>query len=169
MTSLAENYFKQHKFPDAATLYEAEAEKTRDIAEKVLLYNKAASAYHEYGSPDDEVRCLLATIDYLQDEANVQCLVSCWKVYIRASALYQYETSFEWKGENENLDPQYGEIIEGYLSKSVDILERILRSEKLDRNSIREELALECVKMQNEGGWGVDQCWASIKLAWREK
>lgn len=50
MCSLAENYFKQHKFPEAATLYEAEAERTRDIAEKVLLYNKAASTYHEYGS-----------------------------------------------------------------------------------------------------------------------
>ena len=109
MEDESDEYYKEKRFVEAARVYEMKAESTPESVEKVRLYQKAALAYKELGSTEDKVRCQLATIDYIRVEDRVNCLIECWRDYFRAVAVYQYEVSFEWKGEVNNLDPHYNE------------------------------------------------------------
>jgi hypothetical protein len=163
----ADDYFKQYKYSEAARLYETAAESAIDTSQKIALYKKAAEAYHELGSTDEEARCLVYASNLLDGEEKIDCLVLCWKAYITAIAVFQYDTSFEWKGEDENLNASYSETIDDYLGKAVGVLEKVLEVKGVDKSKLIEELGTECVKRQNEGGWGASYCWKSIEKAWK--
>ena len=167
LTNNAEEYYKLHKYVEAAKLFEAEAESTNDASSKISLYRKAASAYHEYGSYDEETRCLMLVSDFLYGEEKIDCLVLCWKVYITAIAVYQYETGFEWKGEVENLHGSYEETIRGYYSKAVKVLVAAFKIGDVDRGRLLDVLNAECVKRRGEGGWAVSECVSSIDEAFK--
>ena len=105
--------------------------------------------------------------DFLYGEEKIDCLVLCWKVYITAIAVYQYETGFEWKGEVENLDPSYSETIQAYYSKAVDVLEIALKIKGVDKVRLLDILKAECVNKRNEGGWASSECVSSIDEAFK--
>jgi hypothetical protein len=145
-----------------ARICEAQAAQEGDDSQRVILYKKAAAAHHELGSYREEVRCLSLACSLLEGEERVDCLVSRWGVLINALAVYRYETSFEWKGEDANLDSSYGETIEGYYNGAVDTLDEVLRMEGVNREKLLEKLYAECVRRRSEGGWGADECFSSI-------
>jgi len=167
LTNNADEYSKQHKYGEAAKLYEAEAESTNDASHKISLYKKAASAYHEYGSYDEEARCMMSACSLLDGDEKIECLISCWKAYITAIAVYQYDTGFEWRGEAENLDPSYSNTIQGYYSKAVNVLEIVLKIRNIDRGRLLDVLNAECVNKRNEGGWAASECFSSVNEALR--
>jgi hypothetical protein len=103
---------------------------------------------------------------FLQDEEKFECLIACWKTFIKAIAAYQYETSFEWKGEVENLDPSYGNTIEKYYSQAVSVLVKVFAIREKDANGLLDMLRSECAKMSNEGGWAASECISSINDAY---
>ena len=167
MTDSADDYFKQHKFVEAARLFEAEAELMDDASYKISLYKKAATAYHELGSFDDEAKCLMSVCSLLDGEDKIDCLVSCWKAYIMAIAVFQYETGFEWKGEVENLDGSYNETIQDYYTKAVNVLEKALKVKGVNKSRLLDMLNAECVNRRNEGGWAASECFSSIDDAFK--
>ena len=145
-----------------ARICEAQAAQEDDDTRRVILYKKAAAAHHELGSYREEVRCLSLASSLLEGEGRVDCLVLRWGVLITAIAIYRYETSFEGKGEDANLDSSYGETIEGYYNGAVDTLDEVLRMEGVNRERLLEKLYAECMKRRSEGGWGADECFSSI-------
>jgi tetratricopeptide (TPR) repeat protein len=165
----ADYLFKQHKYHAAAKIYYELVETTLDNIQKTVFYRKAAEAYHELGSFDQEAECLLKLSNILEGEEKIDCLVSVWRTYIMAIAVFQYETGFEWKGESDNLDEAYNYTIRGYFEKAVNVLNTALLQRGVDKNRLLEKLGNECAKRQNEDGWGADQCWKTIKKAWHAR
>jgi hypothetical protein len=165
----ADEYLKQHKYSEAAKLFEAEAKSTNNAPEKIVLYKKASRAYHEYGSYDDEARCLMSACSLLDGDEKLDCLVSCWKTYITAIAVFQYDTGFEWKGEAENLHESYDETIQGYYSKAVNMLKTALKIRNVDKVRLLNVLKAECVKRHSEGGWAASECISSIDEAFKSE
>ncbi len=169
MTKNADKYQKQHKYSEAAKLLVAEAEKTNNASQKISLYKKASLAYHEYGSYDEEARCLMSACSLLDGDEKLDCLVSCWKTYITAIAVFQYDTGFEWKGEAENLHGSYDETIQSYYSKAVNVLETAFKTTNVDKTRLFDLLNAECVRRRSEGGWGASECIASIDEVYKRK
>lgn len=167
MTKEADIFYEQKQFVKAAKLYEEAAQKSMDDAQKIISYRKAASSYKELGLVDDEVRCLIQTSEFLGDQEKIDCLINCWEAYITAIAVFQYETSYEWKGQDENLNDAYFETIDAYLVKAIGILESLIQLKYVDKQRVLERLANSCAKRQNEGGWGASHCWKSIDKAWK--
>lgn len=167
MTNDAEKYNKLNKYSEAAKLFEAEADSTNDVPLKICRFRKAASSYHEYGSYDEEARCLMFASDLLYGEKKIDCLVSCWRVYITAIAVYQYDAGFEWKGEVENLDPSYSETIQAYYSKAVDVLQKALKVNGVDKARLLDALNAECTNRHNEGGWAASEYVSSVEEAFK--
>lgn len=148
---------------ELARLYEAQVSQALDDSQRVTLLKKAAAAHHELGYYNEEARCLSLACGLLEGEGRLDCLVSRWGVYITAIAVYEYEAGFEWKGETKNLDPSYSETIRQYYDGAVDTLEEALKTEGVNGESLLEKLHVECVKRRNEGGWGAQECFSSIK------
>jgi hypothetical protein len=163
----AGSLFKQYKYGEAARIYLELAETSTDSVQKIGFYRKAAEAYHELGSYDEETACMLRACHLLEGEEKIDCLVSVFRIYIVAIAVFQYDTGFEWKGEPENLHEGYDETIRGYYDKAVDVL-KAARTENVDESRLLEKLGIECIKRQSDGGWGADHCWEAIEEAWRK-
>lgn len=152
---------------ELARLYEIQAAQAVDNQQKLALYRKAAATYSYLGAYHEEARCLSLTCDLLNGEAKVDCLVSIWGIYMTAITVYKYETSFEWKGEDENLDPRYKEILSMYYNGALDALDNALKIVDVDKETLLERLYAECVKRRNEGGWGESECFSSIDESFR--
>jgi len=163
----ADFLIKQLKYSEAARIYLKRAEASEDSVQKIGFYRKAAEAYHELGSFDEEVACMLRACHLVTGEAKIDCLVSVFRIYIVAIAVFQYDTGFEWKGEQENLHDGYDETIRGYYNKAVDVLKSAL-AEDVNESRLLEKLRIECAKRRSEGGWGADHCWKAIEEAWRK-
>ena len=168
MIEKADSLFKQYKFIEAAKIYLELADKSTEVIHKIEFIRKAAMAFHELGSYNEEAECMLQTCPLLEEEEKIECLVSVWRIYIMAIAVFQYERSFEWRGEAENLDEAYFETIEGYFEKAVAVLKGTLRQKGIDRDMLLERLGNECAKRQNEDGWAADHCRKSIEKAWKK-
>ena len=158
----ADFYLKNKQYRKAAKLYEEKAETTNIKPKKILLYQKAIEAYRELGSTDNEVRCLITISRLVDGSSKIDYLLACWRAYIKAIERYKYETRFEWKGEKNNIDEDYFDIIENYLSRAIQILKIIREIPELDNVKLFEILREECVNRENEGGWAADECWKSI-------
>jgi tetratricopeptide (TPR) repeat protein len=167
LSNIAEEYLKQHKYFEAAKIFEAEAESTNNASHKISLYKKASQTYHEYGSYDDEARCLFQASNFLEDEEKIGCLVSCWKTYVTAIAVFQYDTGFEWKGEAENLHESYAETIQNYYNKAVKALEEAFKVKNVNKDRLLDTLNAECAKRRSEGGWAESECISSIDEAFK--
>jgi hypothetical protein len=154
---------------ELAKRYEAQATLAEDDSRRVVLYKKAAAAHHELGSFVEEARCLSLACELLVGEERGDCLVSLWGVYINAIAVYRYEVGFEWKGEDENLDPFYGETIERYYNGAIDALDEALKTEGIKRDRLFEKLYADCVRRRNEGGWGASECFSSVDESFKGK
>jgi len=148
---------------ELAKLFEDQAAQATNEQQRVLFYRKAAATHHELGSYIEEARCLSKACELLEGAERIDCLVSKWGVYITAIAVYKYETSFEWKGESENLDPNYEKILKMYYDGAVDALDETLRIAGVDREKLLERLYAECVKRRNDDGWGESECFSSVE------
>ena len=161
----ADEFLKQYKYSEAARIFEAEAESANNTSQKISLYKKASLAYHELGSYNEEARCLILVSSLLDGEEKIDVLVSCWKVYIMAIAVFQYDTGFEWKGEIENIHESYSETIQDYYFKAVKVLEIALKVKNVDKGRLLDNLSAECAKRRSEGGWAASECVSSIDEA----
>jgi hypothetical protein len=168
LLSTADDYLRHKKYSEAPKLFEEAAKSANDVKSTIAFYRKAAEAYDDLGSYEEEARCLMITSTFLQGKEKIDCLIACWKTYIKAIAVYQYEASFEWKGEVENLDPSYGKTIEKYYSQSVNVLKKVFAIRKNDVDGLLDELRSECAIMSNEGGWAVSECASSINEAYEK-
>jgi hypothetical protein len=163
----ADSLFKQYRYGEAARVYLKLAETSADNALKIGFIGRAAEAYHELGSYSEEASCTLRVCSLLEGGEKIDCLVSAFRIYILAIAVFQYDAGFEWKGEPENLHEGYDETIRGYYDKAVDVL-KAAREENVDRSRLLEKLSVECAKRRSEGGWGAYYCWKAIEEALRE-
>ena len=157
----AEVLYKNHKYLEAAKIYLDLAKAEEEPSQKIVFIGKAADAYHQMCAFDEEVECLLTLGRLREGEERINCIVSAWRVYIMAIAIFQYETGFEWKGNPENLTDSYDETITNYFDKAVSILKTALKQDAIDREVLLEKLGNECAKRENEGAWGADHCWQS--------
>ena len=87
MTKEADTFYNQKRYVKAAKLYEEDAQNSGDEAQKIQSYRKAASSYKELGLVEDEVRCLMQTLDFLNNQEKIVCLTSCCEAYITAIAV----------------------------------------------------------------------------------
>jgi len=169
MYNEAEELFKNAKYNEAAKIFFKLAELTNKKEDKKKYLQKAADSYQKIGSLDEEAACIFEISTLCEGKEKVDHLVSVWRIYILAIAVYQYDTSFEWKGEVNNLNGSYEEKINNYYNKAVNAIILALDEKGVDEKSLLEILGNECVKRQNEGGWGSEYCWRSIHSAWNNK
>jgi hypothetical protein len=156
-------------FIDLAQRCEVEADSALSDSDKASLYRDAASAHHELGCYGDEARCLRRGAEFVKGSERIDCLVSAWGAYMGALTSYRYESSFEWKGEVENLDPNYSDMLDKYYSGAVDALAAALMVPDVDREKLLERLYSECVRRRNDGGWGEQECFESLNESFRGK
>ncbi len=159
---------KGTKLTSLESILNIRSDETINNREKLYWYRKAASTNHETGDHELEARCHLLAAELLEGMEKVDALVLCWEAYMDALVLYKFDTSFEWKGETENLDSQYGMTIDRYYNGAVDAIDKALRTKGVDKDRLLERLYAECVAKRNEGGWGADECFSSIEETFRK-
>ena len=148
--------------------YEYKAQTTKNKTEKITYMKEAITIYKKLGLTSDETRCLKLVSNLVEGTEKIGFLVECWKAHIKEILVYKYETSYEWKGEVDNLSDDYALVINNSLADATETLREILRIPGVDRDSLLEVLAIECANQQSIGGWSSEECWKSIDDAWKK-
>ena len=94
---------------------------------------------------------------------KAQYLLSRWKEIIKTIVGFEYDCSFEWRGETDGSHDSYQEDLNRYQKKAEDVLKQVLSIKGVDKNRIIEKASNECRKREKEGGWGASRCWNIIR------
>ncbi|MCD4743949.1 MAG: hypothetical protein K8R67_15920 [Desulfobacteraceae bacterium] len=95
-------------------------------------------------------------------EQKAQYLLECWKDIIDTIVHFEYDCSFEWRGETDGSHDSYLEDINLYQKKAEDVLRRALNVDGIDKDMLIEKAREECRKREEEDGWGSARCWDII-------
>ena len=120
---------------------------------------KAAGAYRESFMKEDAESCSKQAIELMDDNQKAQYLMSCWKEIIKTIVEFEYDCSFEWRGETNGSHDSYLEDIKRLEKEGEDLLKQMLSVKGVDRNRIIEKAREECRKWEEAGGWGSGKCW----------
>lgn len=158
---------KLRKFSEAGRQYEEAANISTELLEKLELLKKAREAFHESGMTEEEIRCYLTISEFLIKIDKADCLYSCWLLYLRQIVAYEYDCSFEWRGEISGTHDSYQENLNNIQSKALKVLIDALTVKEIDQKKLLEQAIMECSRMEREGGWGAARCWKIIEDAIR--
>ena len=98
----------------------------------------------------------------MEDNQKVQYLMSRWKEIIENIVGFEYDCSFEWRGETNGSHHSYLKAIQQLQKEAQEILKQALSVKGADRNRILEKAREECKKWEEAGGWGSGRCWDII-------
>jgi tetratricopeptide (TPR) repeat protein len=161
----AEKAFQNTEYVEAGRYYEKAAETTHHEAQSAKLLKKAAEAYREGWMKEDAERCFKQAIELMDGNQKAQYLLSRWKEIIKTIVEFEYDCSFEWRGETNGSHDSYLEDIRQLEKEGKDILKQALSVNGIDRNYIIEKAREECRKWEEAGGWGASRCWNIISNA----
>jgi len=159
----AEAALKNRKYIDAGRCYEKAAETTRHKTQAAELLRKASETYRDSGMYKEADRCYQNTVQLLDGEQKAEYLMDCWKDLIEDIVHFEYDCSFEWRGETDGSHDSYQEDLNRYQKKAEDVLKQALSVKGVDKNRIIEKASDECRKREKEGGWGSSRCWSIIR------
>jgi len=108
-------------------------------------------------------RCYQNVVQLLDGEQKAECLMDSWKDLIDTIVHFEYDCSFEWRGETDGSHDSYQEDLNRYQKKAEDVLKQALSVKGVDKNRIIEKASDECQKREKEGGWGSSRCWSIIR------
>lgn len=161
----AEESIKQRKFSDAGRYSERAAAIADDKKETVALLKKAAEAFRESRSTHDEIRCYLNAGRLSEGKEKAESLLSCWRAYIQRIVDYEYDCSFEWRGETDGSHDSYLNDLDRYQKEAENVLTQALTVKKVKKKKIIKQAADECRRREQTGGWGASRCWKTIENA----
>lgn len=159
----AEEALQNRKYADAGRCYEKAAESTRHKTQAAKLLRKASETYRDSGMVKEADRCFQNAVQLLDGEQKAECLMDCWKDVIETIVHFEYDCSFEWRGETDGSHDSYQEDLNRYQKKAEDVLKQALSVKGVDKNRIIEKASDECRKREKEGGWGASRCWKIIR------
>jgi len=101
----------------------------------------------------------------MDEQLKAWGLFDKWKGLIEAIAHFEYDCSFEWRGETDGSHDSYLEDIRRLRKEAEAVLREAVSVEGADRGRILEKAGEVCRKWEETGGWGADRCWKSIRGA----
>ena len=96
-------------------------------------------------------------------EEKANNIMDSWLGLIDTIVHFEYDCSFEWRGETDGSHDSYQEDLNQYQKKAEDVLKQALSVEGVDKDRIIEKASAECRKREKEGGWGAARCWNIIR------
>ena len=159
----AEEALSNGKYIDAGRFYEKAAESAFHKSQAVKLLKKASEAYKTCGMYKDANRCSEKALLFMDDNQKVQYLMESWRDIIDTITHFEYDCSFEWRGETNGSHDSYQKDIDRLQKEAEDVLKQALSVNGVDREKIIEETRDECRKREKEGGWGASRCWDIIR------
>ena len=150
------------EYVDAGNYYEKAAEIARHRPQAAELLQKAAKAYQDCWMRKDAERCSQHAVELMDGNQKAQYLLECWKDIVDTIVHFEYDCSFEWRGETDGSHDSYQEDIELYQKKAEDVLRQALNVNGIDKDLLIEKAREECRKKEKEGGWGSARCWNTI-------
>ena len=158
----AEESVGKRAFTEAGRYYERAAATAGAGKEAAELLRKAGEAHAEMLSTGDASRCYRGAGQLLDAEDKAECLIDCWRVYIRAIVAYEYECSYEWRGATDGRHDSdsaiYKDLIMETRREAEEVLRQAVNIEGVDGYAIIEQARDECRRCQREGGWGASMC-----------
>jgi len=158
----AETAYQNKQFMDACQCYEKAAETTLHKAQAGKLLRIASGIYQEAGGINKAEECLQKAILLLEGHQKAECLLERWKKTINTIVHFEYDCSFEWRGETDGSHDSYEDDLNQYQKIAEGVLKQALSVKGVDRDRILEKAEDECRKCEDQDGWGATRCWNSI-------
>ena len=159
----AERAASNGEYVDAGQYYEKAAGITRYKSQAAKLLKKAAETYRDCWMQEDAERCSQHAIELMDCNQKARYLLECWKNIVETIVHFEYDCSFEWRGETDGSHDSYQEDIDLYQKKAENVLRRALDVNGVDKDVLIEKAREECRKREEEGGWGSARCWDTIR------
>ena len=99
----------------------------------------------------------------LEAEQKANNIMEDWIDLIDTIVHFEYDCSFEWRGETDGSHDSYQEDLYRYQKKAEDLLRQALSVEGVAQDRIIERASDECRKREKSGGWGARRCWNIIR------
>lgn len=93
---------------------------------------------------------------------NSDALLAGWMKLIDTIVAFEYDCSFEWRGETDGSHDSYLEDLKRLEREAAEALRQALASEGAQRETLLVQARERCCLCEAEGGWGAERCWASI-------
>jgi hypothetical protein len=157
----ADAAIEKNNYIKGSRLYEKAAENSSGQT-KAELYRKASKIYRDHGMYSDAARCYQNAVKLLEGDEKAACLFWCWEAFIEAIVHFEYDCSFEWRGETNSSHDSYLKDIKKYQKKAKKVLKQAFSVKGIDKNILIEKARAECRKREQEGGYGASRCWDTI-------
>ena len=154
-------FTEAQRFSDAAQcLYDAATMET-ETARKAHFWQESAALYEKAGENRKAADTYQCAGELLDSSAKAGCLMASWKCLISGIVAYEYDCSWEWRGDSgghESGHDMYQNAIKEYQAEAERVLSKTLRMEGIDGRKALKEASLECKRLEREGGWGASRC-----------
>ena len=110
----AEEALQKGKYAEAGRCFEKAAETTRHQSQAAKLLKNASKAYRESGSYEEADRCYQKALRLLDGQQKADYLLDGFKDLIDTIVHFEYDCSFEWRGETDGSHDSYQEDLNRY-------------------------------------------------------
>lgn len=156
---------QNRKYIDAGRCFEKAAETILQNSQAGKLFRKASKIYRESGRYKEADRCYQKAVQLLDGQQKAECLLDSWIDLIDTIVHFEYDCSFEWRGETDGSHDSYHEDLNQIQKKAEGVLRQALSVKGADKETIIEKASDECKKREKAGGWGASRCWHAIRNA----
>ena len=161
----AEKAYQNKQYFEAGRYYEKAAETTLRKSQAAKLLRSASDIYRNAGKYANADECYQKAILLLEGQQKAECLMDSWKDLIDTIVHFEYDCSFEWRGETDGSHDSYEEDLKKFQIKAENVLKQTLSVKGVDKDKIIEKARDECRTREKEGGWGASRCWNIINNA----
>jgi tetratricopeptide (TPR) repeat protein len=162
-----ETLLTKRELAKAAHCFEKIGDFQKEAQQRIDLYKKAAAAYHEAGRTENAVSCYRKAAHLLDGEQKADCLLACWRIYIREIVGYLYDRSWELSNKMAGREEVGADIYEDLINESEkraqEILTEALLINGVDKNRILGEAKQTC-REREKGSWGAHRCRGIIAM-----
>jgi len=158
----AEYATSEKRHEDAAHCYEKAAELTPHKSQAAKLMQKASQSYLACWMREDSKRCARYALELMEGSQKIDYLFERWQEIIDTIAHFEYDCSYEWRGETDGSHDSYLEDLDRLVEEARAILQQAFDVEGVDEAGLIEKAGEECRKWESTGGWGSARCWKSI-------
>jgi tetratricopeptide (TPR) repeat protein len=161
----AEEAYQNKQYFEAGRCYEEAAETTLHKSQAGKLFRSASDVYRNAGKPANADECYQKAIHLLEGQQKAECILDGWKDLIDTIVHFEYDCSFEWRGETDGSHDSYEEDLKQLQIKAEVVLKQALSVKGVDKDRIIEKARDECRTREKEDGWGASRCWSIISNA----
>jgi len=154
-------FTEARKFSDAARCLDDAATMEAETARKAHFWRQAAALYKKAGEYRKAADTYQSAGELLESSARAECLMASWKCLISGIVAYEYDCSWEWRGDSgdhESGHDTYQNAIKEYQAEAERVLFAVLHIEGLNGQEVLKEAGLEYKRLEKAGGWGASRC-----------